>query len=190
MKRWIWSLAGTAVAMALLCAGGLAVVATGAFDARASTPHDPITAWVTHTTMVHSMRREAQGVHPPAAFTPAETIAGLHLYERQCMVCHGGPGVPRAGWVHGMNPSPPFLLDASRRWSRGQMYWVVKNGVKMTAMPAWAFTDSDGQIWDLVAFLEAMPQMEPADFQRLTKDAGAGEPAAMSTGSSSAASTR
>jgi len=166
MRRWIWLLGGVVLTLAMLGAGSLMVVGEGLFDARASTPHDFVTAWATHTTMVNFMKRTAHDVHPPAAFTAAETVAGLHLYEQQCMECHGGPGVARAVWVQGMNPSPPFLLDASRRWSRGQLFWVVKNGVKMTGMPAWGLTEDDGRIWDLVAFLEAMPQMKPADFQK------------------------
>ncbi|HEY5411904.1 MAG TPA: cytochrome c [Caulobacteraceae bacterium] len=167
MSRWVWLIAGAVLTLAALGAGGLMVVETGAFDARASTPHRAVVAWATHATMIHAMKRMAKVVHAPAAFTPEETVAGLRIYEDKCLVCHGGPGVPRHAWVQGMNPSPPFLMDATRRWSRGQLFWVVKNGVKMTGMPAWGATESDGRIWDIVAFLEAMPDMKPRDFQRL-----------------------
>ena len=94
-------------------------------------------------------------------------MAGVWIYEDKCLGCHGGTGVSRAAWVQGMNPSPPYLLDASRRWTGGQLFEIVKNGVKMTGMPAWGATESDAQIWRLVAFLEAMPEMKPSDFQRL-----------------------
>jgi hypothetical protein len=33
------------------------------------------------------------------------------------------------------------------------MYWVIKNGVKMTAMPALGKTQDDQTIWQLAAFL-------------------------------------
>ncbi len=171
MRRWIWLLGGVVLTLAALGAGCLVVIETGAFDARASTPHDIVTAWATHTTMIHSMRRAAKGVHAPATFTPEQTIAGLRIYEDKCLACHGGPGVARAAWVQGMNPSPPFLLDASRHWTRAQLFAIVKNGVKMTGMPAWGPTQSDAQTWEVVAFLEAMPQMKPRDFQRLQPQA-------------------
>lgn len=167
MRRLAWLIAGVVLTGAALGAGGLAVVGFGLFDARASTPHSPFVAWATHTTMIHAMARMSADVEPPPAFTPQETIAGMRIYEHDCMDCHGGPGVPRAAWVQGMNPSPPFLIDVPRRWSKGQIFFVVKNGVKMTGMPAWGATESDGRIWDVVAFLEAMPEMKPADFQRL-----------------------
>ena len=171
MTGWRWLAAGVAAVLVAEAAAGLAILETGAFDPRASTPHNAIVAWATHETMVHAMHKQARGVIPPRALTPAETIAGLHTYERDCISCHGGPGVPRGAWTQGINPSPPFLLDASRRWSPGELYWIVKHGVKMTAMPAWGPTESDGKIWDMVAFLEAMPEMRPADFQRLQRRA-------------------
>ena len=169
MNRWCWFAAGLAIGLAVLGAGSLAVIETGVFDARASTQHGPITAWATRTAMLHSMRRGALAVKPPLAFTAQQTIAGMHLYQRDCLSCHGAPGVPREDWVQGLTPSPPFLLDASRRWTRAELFWVVKNGMKMTGMPAWGVTRSDADLWDVVAFLEAMPLMKPADFQRLEK---------------------
>ncbi len=169
MRRFWWFAGGAVSAGAIALAGALLVIATGAFDARASTQHSPVMAWATHTAMQNNMRSGAKDVQPPAAFTPAQTIDGLHLYMRDCVSCHGGPGVARDAWVQGMTPSPPFLVDASRRWTRAQLFWVVKNGVKMTAMPAWGATESDADVWDVVAFLEAMPLMKAADFERLEK---------------------
>lgn len=166
MSRLGWFIAGAAACAVVMALGGLGIVETGAFDIRASTPHGPLVAWATHATMIHAVDWRAAGVQAPPVFTGEETVAGLQLYERDCLPCHGGPGTKRAPLARGMNPSPPFLLDAARRWTPGQLYWIVKNGVKMTGMPAWGAADSDGQIWDIVAFLEAMPTTKPADFQR------------------------
>ena len=174
MSRLVWLLLGAAAALAALGAAGLLVVETGAFDARASTPHDPLTAWATHTAMIHAMRSGAAGVAAPAGFTPAQTLEGVRVYDRDCVSCHGGPGVARAPWVQGMNPSPPYLLDASRRWTRSELYWIVSNGVKMTGMPAWGASESAEKIWDTVAFLEVLPDLKPVDYQRLhARDAAA-----------------
>ncbi len=35
-----------------------------------------------------------------------------------------------------MLPTPPFLIDASARWNHAELFRIVHNGVKMTAMPA------------------------------------------------------
>ncbi len=165
--RWPWFFAGMVAALATCGALGMTVIQTGAFEARASKPDDPISAWVTHTTMSNAMRREARSVPAPASFTREQILAGLRLYQSRCIACHGGPGVARADWVQGLTPSPPYLIDASQRWTRPELYWMVKHGVKMTAMPAWGPTENDQEVWDVVAFLVAMPDIKPAEFQRI-----------------------
>jgi mono/diheme cytochrome c family protein len=164
---WLAFGAGAFAAGALAALGALVVVETGLFDARASTPHDPLTAWVTHTTMIHSVDRQSAVVAPPPAFTPAQTEAGFRIYDADCVACHGAPAVERVAWARGLNPSPPYLLDAARQWSPAELYWIVRDGVKMTAMPAWTETLSDTQVWDCVGFLEALPYLSAADYARM-----------------------
>ena len=82
-------------------------------------------------------------------------------------MCHGGPGVSRAPWVRGLTPTPPFLMDAAYRWTPAQLGYILEHGVKMSAMPAWGAVRTPAEIWELVAFLEALPDLSPSDFQRL-----------------------
>jgi hypothetical protein len=42
----------------------------------------------------------------------------------------------------------------------------------MTALPAWGEVRTDGQLWDLVAFLEALPYLTAADYARMRAAAG------------------
>ncbi|HEX3700352.1 MAG TPA: cytochrome c [Phenylobacterium sp.] len=156
-------LGGLATAAAI----GLAVVFGGLFDARASTPHLPTVAWAAHTAMIRYVRNAAGDVTPPARFSQAQVLAGSRDYDAHCAVCHGGPAVARAAWVEGMNPPPPYLLDAARQWTPAELFVISGQGVKMTGMPAWTFHRTDAQLWDLVAFLEALPRVTPADYQRL-----------------------
>jgi mono/diheme cytochrome c family protein len=156
-------------ALAVAGATGAAIVWGGLFDVRASTPHSPAFAWATHRAMISFMARDAVGVAAPARFSQAQVLAGLQDYDANCAACHGGPGVGRAQWVEGMNPPPPYLLDAARQWTPSELYLIVGQGVKMTGMPAWTFRRTDAQLWDIVAFLEALPKMSPADYQRLRR---------------------
>jgi mono/diheme cytochrome c family protein len=167
MRAWIPYAAGLATAAAIAAIGGLVVVETGAFDVRASTPHSPIVAWAAHTTMIHATAHGAANVTPPRSFTPLEVVAGFRFYDEDCATCHGAPGVARAHWTDGLTPSPPYLVDAPRHWTKPELYWIVSKGVKMTAMPAWQDARSSGQIWDIVAFLEAQPYLTAADYARL-----------------------
>lgn len=170
MRRWLIPfLCGGAALVVVIVIGALVIVEAGLFDAQASTPHNAIVAWATHATMIHHAQRSALAVTPPKTFTPTETLAGFQLYDHDCVGCHGAPGVARDHWTDGMLPSPPYLVDAPRHWTRAQLYWIVDNGVKMTGMPAWGAVHSPGQIWDIVAFLEAQPDLTATDYALLRK---------------------
>ncbi len=166
-RRWAAAfVAGGVVAGAAAGALGLAVVEFGLYDTTARTPHGPFMEWAAHTTYKRFTRRTAAREAPPApaAFTPAQVQAGLQQYRRDCVACHGGPGVGRAVWTQGINPPPPYLLDISRRYSPRELYFILDRGVKMSAMPAWGETRSPAELWNYVALLEALPRIKRAAF--------------------------
>ena len=158
--------------------GAIVVIEGGLFNATASTPHSPVVALAAHTAFIRSVQVRAKGVKvPPSRFTAAQVTAGFRDYDVSCAACHGGPGIPRADWAGGMTPTPPYLEDAARRWRPEELYWIVGQGVKMTAMPAWGETRSDAELWNLVAFLRALPYVTTADYLRMRAAAGsAGAP--------------
>jgi mono/diheme cytochrome c family protein len=63
---------------------------------------------------------------------------GFDHYEDMCAGCHGGPGIERSEIGKGLNPPAPNLADAVPAWSPRQLFWIVKNGLKMTGMPSFA----------------------------------------------------
>jgi mono/diheme cytochrome c family protein len=167
-RGWAVKLAiGWVAGLATVAVGGLIFTQTGLFDATAFDPHDPTIAWATHQTMIRSVQLRAHAITPPPGFTAAQVQAGFHAYDTECVMCHGGPGVAREAWVTGLNPTPPFVIDSARRWNAAQLYWIVGEGVKMTAMPAWRTTQTSSDVWNLVAFLEALPNLSPADYARM-----------------------
>jgi len=48
---------------------------------------------------------------------------------------------------------------------------VIKHGIKMSAMPAWGFSHDDATIWSMVAFLQKMPGMTPAEYRAIVAKA-------------------
>jgi len=174
----IWLL-GVASVLAVMGLGALAVVEGGLFDATASTPDNPIAAVGIHTTFIRSVQVRAAHIQAPASFSPAQVQAGLADYDASCADCHGAPGISRASWANAMTPSPPYLYDAARQWRPRELYWIVGQGARMTAMPAWSESRSSDQLWSLVAFLEAMPYLTPDEYARMrprARGTGAAEP--------------
>jgi mono/diheme cytochrome c family protein len=164
-KKLLHILLGAAIALALVMPLGVyAFVKSGLFNVAASHPHTKFTQWITHETMIHSVRRHADGIEAPAHLGVSQVEAGFCLYETHCVACHGAAAVAREQWASGLEPSPPYLLDATSNWTPSQLFWIAKNGIKMTGMPSWRDSLSDGQLWDVVGFLEAMRQMPPQTY--------------------------
>jgi plastocyanin len=97
-------------------------------------------------------------------------------------MCHGAPGVDPGHAGQGLRPAPPDLSDTINRWSPAQAFWIVKHGVRMTGMPAWSVSYDDEAIWQLVAFVRNLPEMEPRDYQARVRQLQADTEAGNDTG--------
>lgn len=49
------------------------------------------------------------------------------------------------------------------------MFWVIKNGIGMTGMPAWGPCHSDEELWDIVAFRRQLPDMSVEEYPALDR---------------------
>ena len=153
--------AGALSAVLSTILGALLFIQSGLFNVAASKPHTKFTEWLTHKTMIASVKLHARGIENPNQATAVQVISGFCAYEAHCVACHGAAGVARQQWVNGMTPAPPYLLDAPRNWTPAELFWIVKHGIKLTAMPAWRDELGDRVVWNVVAFLEATQKMPP-----------------------------
>ena len=87
------------------------------------------------------------------------------------MQCHGAPGIAPEPFALGMTPVPANLAYTARTWRPAELFWTIKQGIKMTGMPAWAFRMDDDEIWAIVAFLRVMPALSPEAYRRLAEHA-------------------
>ncbi|MGJ0531920.1 MAG: c-type cytochrome [Methylocystis sp.] len=51
-----------------------------------------------------------------------------------------------------------------------ELFWIIKNGVKMTAMPAFGPTHQDEQIWNIVAFVRRLPRLSAEQFRAMESE--------------------
>jgi mono/diheme cytochrome c family protein len=156
----------TAIAVLVILAvlGGI-VVYSGVYNIGADAPHSGVVYETLETLRDKSIDRHAQSVAVPKDLNdPKRIAAGAGLYDEMCTGCHLGPGVERSELSQGLYPSAPELAQGDDL-SPAEQFWVIKHGVKLTAMPAWGKTHSDDLIWDMVAFIRQMPKMSPAQYK-------------------------
>lgn len=58
-----------------------------------------------------------------------------------------------------------MTLDDTQSLSDGELFWIIKNGVRLTGMPAWGkdTPDDDRQTWELVQFVRHLPKLTPEE---------------------------
>ena len=156
-----------ALLTAVLVALALGFIYSGLFDVAASSPDAGAVHWVVTTVRDRSIARRSKDVQAPPLTDPEMIRTGFRHYRENCVTCHGAPGVEASEIGQGLSPYPPELATASEEADPRELFWIVKNGIKMTGMPAFGVTHTDPEIWAIVAFLKKMPKMTPAEYQAL-----------------------
>ncbi len=158
-------------ALAIIVAVGAAVFFFGGyFNVAASEPDPGIVKWALTNVRAASIDHHARLAAPGNLDDPEIVRAGARAFsERGCTNCHGAPGVNWQKFSEGLNPDPPDLKDIAHERQPAQLFWVVKNGIKMTAMPSFgAIGADDKEIWSIVAFIRKLPNVSEADFKAWT----------------------
>jgi mono/diheme cytochrome c family protein len=164
MKRFL----GTAFTLVLMAvAAGAALMWSGVVSVAANDPHLPVTQWILDTGRIRSIKMHAAGIVSPGNLADrARVVGGTAHFAEHCAGCHSAPGVGAEDMAEGMYPKPPALTEAARRWTPGELFWILKNGIKMSGMPSWA-DHGDEALWDIVAFLEKLPGMNEQNYGQL-----------------------
>ena len=171
-------------ALTLGLAGGLGFVYSGVYPIGADDPHwKPVEAAIT-VFRDRAVSAHAHGIAVPSNLEDPEVIAmGAEHYNAMCVGCHLSPVQTDSEIRPGLYPQPPELSKHEIH-DAAEAFWVIKHGIKLTAMPAWGPTHDDEEIWAMVAFLRKLPKLDAAAYRRLT-DSG-GDPAGHSSGAPAA----
>jgi mono/diheme cytochrome c family protein len=160
----------TALLLLVLLGVGASVWAFSGFVGVAATDKDnALVAWFLHTTYQRSLDRQSSAITVPDDLVNDVNVrAGAHLYAQHCVYCHGAPGVRLDPIGAGISPRAPDLLAAKRHNGPQSTFWVMRHGVKMTAMAAFGKSLDDSQLWQLAAFLRARRGIDADGYRALT----------------------
>jgi mono/diheme cytochrome c family protein len=161
--------------LAFLSAGGL-LAWSGLYNIAAAEPHFSSTIWLLATVRDRSVLVHSQGINAPNLSDPQFFQTGFRSYHDMCRTCHGAPGEEPSAVRKGLNPQPP-TLDSQRVQGRSDaaLYWIVKNGIRMTGMPAFGKTHAEEELWAIVSFVRRLPRMKPEEYRALIEVASSGE---------------
>jgi cbb3-type cytochrome c oxidase subunit III len=122
-------------------------------------------ALAAHNPQDHQHPAEGAHHHPeaaqlknPVAADATSIAAGQKLYAKNCASCHGDAGKGDGPMGAELKPPPPNLTDADWKHgsSDGEIFTVVKDGVKGTPMKSFNSKMTTHEIWDVVNYVRSI----------------------------------
>jgi mono/diheme cytochrome c family protein len=157
-----------AIAIVVVIAAGVYLF-SGFYNVAASVEDAGIVEWALVRIRDASMNRHASEPSP-IKLDDLETIqtGAREFAEHGCANCHGAPGIDWSKFAEGLNPSPPDLKEEADS-EPVQLFWAVKNGIRMTGMPSFGKVGvPDKDIWKIIAFIKKLPSISEADYKSWT----------------------
>jgi mono/diheme cytochrome c family protein len=106
---------------------------------------------------------------PPIPASDQNLNAGAGIYEDKCEVCHGTADEP-ASIGNKMFPHAPQFWGKHLNGEMsvgddpvGETYWKIKNGIRLTGMPAYGKVLSETQLWQVSLLLSMADKPLPAE---------------------------
>lgn len=146
---------------------GYHVFTTG-FSAKME-PH-PIEIFLARQIRHLAIPIERRNTPNPVPRTPDMMKESLAHFADHCATCHANDGSGQTQIGKNVYPKAPDLRSAdTQSMSDGEIFWVIHNGIRFTAMPAWGENDLDNDVgsWKLVHFIRHLPQLTPEELDRM-----------------------
>ncbi|MBS1301458.1 c-type cytochrome [Loktanella sp. SALINAS62] len=165
-KKFFAVIAVGGVILGVLTFGAMSL---GLIPVAARAPHLGITTFFLHYTFKQSTARAGSSITPPDDLMSPDRVAlGLQHYNNVCSSCHGGPELGQSPVALSMRPRPQHLAAVVDQFSDQQLYMILRDGVRFSAMPAWPADSNFDEIWSVVAFLRTLPDMSADEYVAAT----------------------
>ncbi len=152
---------GVIITLVAVFCGGYFYATTGHYDTRAvgntpttferRTANKTVDEWVDD----HAPKQEN-----PFQPTTQNVMDGSMVYDKNCAFCHGNLKEPESPMHRKFYPSVPQLMTHIPDDPDGNVFYVIKYGIRHTGMPGWEGVLSDDDIWKTVVFIKNSGQMK------------------------------
>ena len=157
------------ITLAIIMVAFVIYIYSGAYDIS-QVPHSSFTKWAITAAKERSIRKSIKDIKVPAMGDSAMLVVGFQHYNAMCSTCHGGPGVSPDELSKGLFPVPPKFYKSVDMPEPAEAFWIIKNGIKFTGMPAFGYTHDDQKIWAITDFLlNKMNKMSPEEYEEWQK---------------------
>lgn len=102
----------------------------------------------------------------PVMSSPEVVQAARRHFADHCASCHGNDGSGETDMGRNFYPRVPDMrLADTQKLSDGEIFYIIRNGIRWTGMPAWGGPADDEESWQLVWFIRHLPQITPDELR-------------------------
>ena len=141
---------------------------TTGFSAKTE-PH-ALEVWMARQIRHLAIPIEKRNAQNPIPLSPDVIQESLAHFADHCAICHANNGSGQTPIGKNTYPKAPDLrLSDTQSMSDGEIFWVIHNGIRFTAMAAWGEGDpaQDMGSWKLVHFIRHLPQLTPEELDQM-----------------------
>ena len=112
----------------------------------------------------------ARKMKNPFADSAEAVAAGRMHFADHCATCHGNDGRGKTEIGQNLYPKAPDMWGKETQGlSDGEIFYIIKNGVRMTGMPAWGedTPEDDVSSWYLVSFIRHVPWITQKELEEM-----------------------
>jgi mono/diheme cytochrome c family protein len=144
------------VVFALLIAGALLAISQFSLGSMPE-PGSMETYLATKAKRIFVGRGSPEAIPPAPSNLKASVEEGEKLFGTECAACHGLDGHKPTDAGRWMYPRAADLTSHEvQQYSDRELFWIVKNGIRFSGMPAFGKVETDEHIWDLVHYARTL----------------------------------
>jgi cytochrome c len=171
MQRLGWFLFG-AFSAGAVALGGIAIFVFGAHGFSANQTPSTVETWFARTVRSTALPSDARALANPIVNSPEVQKEARAHWADHCAVCHGNDGSGEA--LMGKRtypPAPDMRLAETQQMTDGELFYIIQNGIRFSAMPAWGGGSGHGEqdSWKLVLFIRHLPTLTLEEKQEMQK---------------------
>ena len=107
---------------------------------------------------------DARTLKNPLPATPLDIAEARDHFADHCATCHGNDGTGKTQINAGLYPpAPDMRQNDTQQLSDGELFYIIKNGIRFTGMPGWGGEDDEN--WQLVLFIRHLPELSGQELE-------------------------
>jgi mono/diheme cytochrome c family protein len=108
--------------------------------------------------------QSARDLCVPLDPTPLNIAEARDHFADHCAICHANNGSGKTQINAGLfPPAPDMRQKQTQDLTDGEIFYIIKNGIRFTGMPGWSGEDEEN--WKLVLFIRHLPNLTPKELQ-------------------------